>query len=110
MKSALALTRSAIPRPARQAASLLRPSVAPASHGLSLSTAAASAARPPTAQLRAFSSSPFRSSQVMQAVQIEGGVGPSSALHIGEIERPVPEEGEVLVKVGPSSTSAPTPS
>jgi NADPH:quinone reductase-like Zn-dependent oxidoreductase len=35
---------------------------------------------------------------MMRAVQIEGGVGPSSALYIGEIERPVPKEGEVLVK------------
>lgn len=52
----------------------------------------------PVRQQRLFSSS-ARWQVPMKAIQIEGGTGPSSALYIGEVERPVPKEDEVLVKV-----------
>jgi hypothetical protein len=52
----------------------------------------------PVRQRRLFSSS-ARWQVPMKAIQIEGGTGPSSALYIGEVERPVPKEDEVLVKV-----------
>ena len=35
----------------------------------------------------------------MRAVLIKGGKGPVENLYIGEIERPSPRHGEVLVKV-----------
>jgi hypothetical protein len=36
----------------------------------------------------------------MQAVLIKDGKGPVDNLYIGDTEKPVPKEGEVLVKVG----------
>lgn len=35
----------------------------------------------------------------MRAVLIKDGKGPIENLYVGEIERPVPKEGQVLVKV-----------
>lgn len=52
----------------------------------------------PVRQQRLFSNS-AQWQVPMKAIQIEGGTGPSSALYIGEVERPVPKEDEVLVKV-----------
>ena len=43
-------------------------------------------------------SSPLRMS-TMRAVLIKDGKGPIENLYVGEIERPVPKEGQVLVKV-----------
>lgn len=123
MQSTLRLARPSAPRAfAQRLSSLPRASAllstaatsSPARRSLASSTATTPAAL--LAQhhhRRAFSSSPrprqAAGGQTMRVVQIEGGVGPSSALHIGEIARPVPKEGEVLVKVRPSGVSPPAP-
>lgn len=39
----------------------------------------------------------------MRAVVVKDGGGPSSAMSIGEIEKPTPEQGQVLVKVSIAS-------
>ncbi|OCK79191.1 quinone oxidoreductase putative [Lepidopterella palustris CBS 459.81] len=38
-------------------------------------------------------------SKTMRAVEIEGGVGPISALHITDVPKPVPKDSQALVKV-----------
>ena len=43
----------------------------------------------------------------MRAVLVKGGKGPVENLYIGEIERPAPRSGEVLVKVCPRVCYAP---
>ena len=53
--------------------------------------------------------SPLRMSTMMRAVLIKNGKGPIENLYIGDIERPQPNEGQVLVKVSAHSDHHLTP-
>lgn len=46
-------------------------------------------------------------STTMKAVKIKGETGPASALFIGDVDKPSPKEGEVLVKVRDSRRGSP---
>ena len=44
----------------------------------------------------------------MRAVLIKDGKGPIENLYIGDIERPIPKEGEVLIKASAPFDQLPT--
>jgi putative PIG3 family NAD(P)H quinone oxidoreductase len=45
--------------------------------------------------------------QTMRAIVIEGGKGPAEALKLGEIERPAPSAGQILIRVAAAGVNRP---